>query len=111
MIIASGGILSRSFEFLNASQVSSPSWSVYAEFRSEFCSESAMKTPKPCVKYAQTNNKDTITTSGVFMVNFKQISHIVLVFLLLNLNKEMPTGNEKSTNDFADIFVNRMFGN
>ena len=38
------------------------------------------------------NNKDTGTTSmqwcrsGVFIVNFEQISHLVLVFLLLTLN-------------------------
>ena len=29
--------------------------------------------------------------SGVFIVNFEQISLIVLVFLLLTLNKQMPT--------------------
>ena len=32
------------------------------------------------------NNKDTRTTS-VFIVNFEYISHLVLVFLLLTLNK------------------------
>ena len=30
--------------------------------------------------------------SGVFIVNFEQISHIVLVFLLLSLNKWIPAG-------------------
>ena len=30
------------------------------------------------------NNKDTRT--GIFIVNFEQISHLVLVFLLLTLN-------------------------
>ena len=30
--------------------------------------------------------------SGVFIVNFEHISQLVLVFLLLTLNKEMPTG-------------------
>ena len=30
--------------------------------------------------------------SGVFIVNFKHISHIILVFLLMNLNKQIPTG-------------------
>ena len=29
------------------------------------------------------NNKDARTTPGVFIVNFKHISHLVLVFLLL----------------------------
>ena len=28
--------------------------------------------------------------SGVFIVSFDKISHIVLVFLLLSLNKQMP---------------------
>ena len=30
--------------------------------------------------------------SGVFIVNFEKISHIVLVFPLLTLNKQMPAG-------------------
>ena len=30
--------------------------------------------------------------SGVFIVNFEHISHLVLVFLLLTLNLQMPTG-------------------
>ena len=42
------------------------------------------------------NDKDTKTTSrrrsGVFIVNTEQISHIVVMFLLLTLNKEMPAG-------------------
>ena len=40
------------------------------------------------------NNKDTRTTprSGVFIVNFEHISHLVLVFLLLTLNMELPAG-------------------
>ena len=33
------------------------------------------------------NNKDTI-----FIVNFKHISHLVLVFLLLTLNMYLPAG-------------------
>ena len=33
------------------------------------------------------NNKDTTTTSGAFIVNFEQISHLALVFLLLTLNR------------------------
>ena len=36
------------------------------------------------------NNKSTRTTSsGVFIVNFKEISHLFLVFLLLPLNRKM----------------------
>ena len=30
--------------------------------------------------------------SGVFIVNFENISHIVLVFLLLTLNMQLPAG-------------------
>ena len=37
-------------------------------------------------------NKDTRMTS-VFIVNFEHISHLVLVFLLLNLNMQLPPGN------------------
>ena len=34
----------------------------------------------------EVNNKNT----GVFIVNFKYISHLVLVFLLLTLNMQLP---------------------
>ena len=40
----------------------------------------------------EVNNKDTRTTSCVFIFNFEHISHLVLVFLLLTLKMEMPTG-------------------
>ena len=39
---------------------------------------------------------DTLRTcrlSGVFIVNFEHISHLVLVFLLLTLNMQLPAGN------------------
>ena len=39
------------------------------------------------------NNKDTRTTpwrrSGIFIVNFEHISHLVLVFLLLTLSRKI----------------------
>ena len=35
--------------------------------------------------------------SGVFIVNFEHISHLVLVFLLLTLNRQMPAGMPVST--------------
>ena len=40
------------------------------------------------------NNKDTRMKrrSGVFIVNFEHISHLVLVFLLLTLNMYFPAG-------------------
>ena len=31
--------------------------------------------------------------SGIFIVNFEHISHLVLVFLLLALNMQLPAGN------------------
>ena len=43
------------------------------------------------------NNKDIKTTPGVVLVslllNFEYISHLVLVFLLLNLSRKMPAGS------------------
>ena len=42
------------------------------------------------------NNKDTRTRhwcrSGIFIVNFEHILHLVLVFLLLTLNMQLPAG-------------------
>ena len=42
------------------------------------------------------NNKDTRTTLmalfGVFIVNFENISHLVVVFLLLNMNMYLSAG-------------------
>ena len=35
------------------------------------------------------NNKEN---SAVFIVNFEHISHLVLVFLLLTLSRQMPAG-------------------
>ena len=37
--------------------------------------------------------------SGVFIVNFEHISHLVLVFLLLILSRQMPAGFR----DFCDL--------
>ena len=42
------------------------------------------------------NNKDTRKTSwrrsGVFIVNFEHISHLVLVFVLLTFTMQLPGG-------------------
>ena len=40
--------------------------------------------------------------SGVFIVNFEHISHLVLVLLLLTLSRQIPTGNasQKGTETF-----------
>ena len=56
-----------------------------------------MKTPEPYVKYIKVTIKIPERRHRyhrfiVFNVNSEQISHIVLVFPMLNLNKKMPTG-------------------
>ena len=35
--------------------------------------------------------------SGIFIVNFEHISHLVLVFLLLTLSRQMPAGIADTT--------------
>ena len=49
------------------------------------------------------NNKDTRTMpwrgSGVFIINFKHVSHLVLLFLLLTLSRE-NAGREASLSIF-----------
>ena len=56
----------------------------------KICSKSTLKAPKQ-------------SHSGVFIVNFQNISHIVLVFPLFTLNKQVPTGY-KLTN-FSDKYL------
>ena len=45
---------------------------------------------------SKVNNKDVGTTPlsrfGVFFINFEHISQLALVFLLLTLNMQLPTG-------------------
>ena len=43
------------------------------------------------------NNGNTKTwrRSGVFIVNFEHISHLVLVFVLLTLSRQMPAGKQQ----------------
>ena len=50
--------------------------------RCEICSKLTIKTPERC----------QWRRSGVLIVNFENISHLFLVFLLLNLNKKMLAG-------------------
>ena len=38
-----------------------------------------------------------IRRSGVFIVNFEHISHLVLVFLLLTLSRQLLTGKDIGT--------------
>ena len=48
---------------------------------------------KMCLKLTiNTSERRHWRRSGVFIVNFEYISHLVLVFLLLTLNRQMPTG-------------------
>ena len=50
------------------------------------CSKLSIETLEQGVKYMfKVNNKDS-SRSGIFIVNFEHISHLVLVFLLLTLN-------------------------
>ena len=44
------------------------------------------------------NSKDW-RRSGIFNVNFEHILHLVLVFLLLTLSKQMPAGRSIYIND------------
>ena len=48
----------------------------------EKCSKLTIKTP----------GRRHWRPSGVFIVNFEHISHLVIVFLLLTLNRQMPPG-------------------
>ena len=50
--------------------------------RSETCSKSTIKTPE----------RRRYHCVGVFIVNLEHISHLVLKFLLLTLNMELPAG-------------------
>ena len=50
--------------------------------RCEICSKLTIKTPERC----------HWRRSGVFIVNLEHISHLVLVFLLITLSRQMPAG-------------------
>ena len=58
----------------------------------EICSKLTIKTPE----------RSHWRHSGVFIVNFKNIAHFVLVFLLLTLNMQLPVGNDPYTNKQTD---------
>ena len=59
------------------------------------------------VDLPKVNNRNTRTSSGVFIVNFEHISHLALVFLLLTLNMQMSTRKlfAKIANDFQPFTV------
>ena len=50
--------------------------------RREICSKITIKTPE----------RHQWRCSGVFIVNFERISHLIIVFLLLGWGRQMPTG-------------------
>ena len=87
------------------------------------CSESTMETQDHCVRIKLKLLKVKFSTLicsklkikssehqwrcfDVFIINFQQISHIVLVFLLLNLNKE--TCDKGYSNKFLDLKLVQM---
>ena len=51
--------------------------------RCEICSKLTIKIPE----------RRQWRRSGVFIVNFEHISHLIVVFLLLTLNIQLPAGN------------------
>ena len=51
------------------------------------------------------NNKDTGMASGTSVVNFKHVSHFILLSNLLNLNKQMLVGPEKRTFQTINLFL------
>ena len=75
----------------------------------EICSKLKIKTPE------QRHQR----RSGVFIVNFDQISHITLVFLLLALTKYMPAGSSRAhlqicihpLSFFVSVYFKQLFFN
>ena len=61
------------------------------------CSKSKMKTPAQYTKSVQTWQLCHGHRFGVFIVNFEHISHNVLLFPLLTLNKQMPAEYPQNT--------------
>ena len=65
------------------------------------CKKSMKETPEQCVKSVQICQW---RRSDVFIVYFEQISHIVLVFLLLTFNKQMPAGKANANNTLKFMY-------
>ena len=53
---------------------------------------------------SKVNIKNTSTMSGACIVNFEHISHIIILSLLLNSNKQMPVGHEKLFFQIISLF-------
>ena len=43
--------------------------------------------------------------SGIYIVNFEHISHLVLVFLLLTLSRKMPAGITFTIDTIFTVFI------
>ena len=64
------------------------------------CSKLTIETLEQGVKYVQR------LRSGIFIVNFEHISHLVLVFLLLTLNMQLSAG----FGIYVYVYVNKTLG-
>ena len=64
--------------------------------RCEICSKLTIRTPE----------RRQWGFSGVFIINFERISHLVPVFLLLTLSRQMPAGNLQFCHDKSFFLTN-----
>ena len=64
----------------------------------EICSELTVKVPE----------RRHCRCSGIFIVNFEHISHLVLVFLLLNLNMYLPAGLKPLLNGTLMVYSEKI---
>ena len=65
--------------------------------RCEICSKLTKRHQNDAIRHFERSDVLNVLwrCSGVFIVNFKHISHLVLVFLLLTLNIQLPGGQNK----------------
>ena len=59
---------------------------LFGNYRCEICSRLTITTPE----------RRQWRRSGVFVLNFEFISHFILMFLLLTLNKQLPAGRNET---------------
>ena len=62
--------------------------------RCEICSKLTINTPE----------QRQLRLSGVFIVNSEHISHLILMFLLLSLNMQLPAGRVLLKGMFASFY-------
>ena len=80
-------------------------WTIYCTQSAIAYSKLTIETLEQGVKYVQSYQWHC---SGVFIVNFDHISHLVLVFLLLTLSKQMPAGytiQKSAGNERPEIYL------